>query len=53
MMELRRREEDIPSPNRIKQLNACWKEKVKNLNGIVQACSHAITRRNELFKKLT
>jgi hypothetical protein len=53
MSELRRREEDIPSLNQIKQLNACWKEKVKNSNGIVQACSQAITRREELFKKLT
>ena len=26
---------------------------MKNLNGIVQACSQAITRREELFKKLT
>jgi hypothetical protein len=49
---LRRREEDLPSPNRIKQLNACWKEKVKNLNIIFQACSQAITRREELFKRL-
>ena len=39
MTELRRREEDLPSPDRINQLNACWKEKVKNLNCIVQACS--------------
>ena len=53
MTELRRREEDLPSPNRIKQLNACWKEKVKNLNIIVQACNQAITRREELFKRLT
>jgi hypothetical protein len=53
MTELRRREEDLPSPNWIKQLNACWKEKVKNLNIIVQACSQAITRREELFKRLT
>jgi hypothetical protein len=53
MTELRRREEDLPYPNGIKQLNACWKEKVKNLNCIVQACSQAITRREELFKKLT
>jgi hypothetical protein len=53
MTELRRRDEDIPSLNQIKQPNTCWKEKVKNLNGIVQACSHAITRREELFKKLT
>jgi endo-alpha-1,4-polygalactosaminidase (GH114 family) len=52
MTEFKRREDDIPSLNQIKQLNACWKEKVKNLNGIVQACNHAITRREELFKKL-
>jgi hypothetical protein len=53
MSELKRREEDLPSPSRIKQLNACWKEKIKNLNNIVQACSQAITRREELFKRLT
>jgi hypothetical protein len=35
MTELRRREEVLPYPNRIKQLNTCWKEKVKNLNIIV------------------
>jgi hypothetical protein len=53
MMEFKRRQEHIPSPNRIDQLNACWKEKVKNLNGIVQACSQAISRRDKLFKKIT
>jgi hypothetical protein len=53
MMEFRRREEDLPSLDRINQLNARWKEKVKNLNGIVQACSQAISRRDKLFKKLT
>jgi hypothetical protein len=52
MTELRRREEDITSPNRMKQMNACWKEKVKILNIIVQACNQAITRREELFKRL-
>jgi nucleoside-triphosphatase THEP1 len=52
MSELKRREEDLPSPSRIKQLNACWKEKIKNLNNIVQACNQAITRREELFKRL-
>ena len=45
MTELRRREEDLPYLNRIKQLNECWKENVKNLNIIVQACNQAITRR--------
>ena len=53
MTKMRIIEEYIPSPNRIKQLNACWKEKVKNLNIIVQACNQAITRREELFKRLT
>jgi hypothetical protein len=31
----------------------CWKEKIKNLNNIVQACSEAILKREELFKRLT
>jgi hypothetical protein len=53
MTELRRREEDLPSLGRIKKLNACWKEKFKNLSNIVQACSEAILKREELFKILT
>ena len=52
MKELRIREEDLLSPSRIKQLNAYWKEKIKNLNNIVQACSEAILKREELFKRL-
>jgi hypothetical protein len=52
MKELRRREEYFPSPCQIKQLNACWKENIKNLNNIVQACSEAILKREELFKRL-
>jgi len=39
---LRRRQEDLPSPNWIKQLKACWKEKVKNLHLIVGSCEQAI-----------
>jgi hypothetical protein len=42
----------MPSPSRIKQLNSCWKEKIKNLNNIVQACNKAILKREELFKRL-
>jgi hypothetical protein len=34
-------------------LNTCWKEKIKNLHNIVQACSQAISKREELFKRLT
>lgn len=44
MTELRRREEDLPSPSRIKPLNACWKEKIKNLSNILQACNEAILK---------
>jgi hypothetical protein len=53
LTELRITDEDFPSPNQIKQLNACWKKKVKNLNIIVQAYSQAIKRREELFERLT
>jgi hypothetical protein len=53
MTELRRREEDLPSPSRIKKVNACWKVKIKNLNNIVQTCRQAISRREELFKRFT
>jgi hypothetical protein len=52
MKELRRREEDLPSPSQIKQLNVCWKENIKKLNNIVQTCSEAILKREELFKRL-
>jgi hypothetical protein len=51
MMKLKRREEDLPSPSWIKQLNACWKEKIKTLNNIVQACSQDISKREEIFKR--
>jgi hypothetical protein len=34
MTEMKIREEDLPSPSWIKQLNACWKEKINNLNNI-------------------
>jgi hypothetical protein len=51
--DLRRRQEDLPSPNRIKQLKACWKEKVKNLHLIVESCEQAISEKEELFRNLT
>jgi hypothetical protein len=53
MTETRRREQDIPSKNQITQLNACWKEKVKNLHLIVQSCEQAISKKEKLFTKLT
>jgi hypothetical protein len=53
MTETRRRQQDLPSKNRISQLNACWKEKVKNLHLIVQSCEQAISKKEKLFTKLT
>jgi hypothetical protein len=53
MTDIRRRQEDLPSQNRITQLNACWKEKVKNLHLIVQSCEQAISKKEELFRMLT
>jgi hypothetical protein len=34
-------------------LNACWIDKIKNLKDIVQTCSEVITKREELFKRIT
>jgi hypothetical protein len=53
MIETRRRQQDLPSKNRIGQLNACWKEKVKNLHLIVQSCEQVISKKEKLFAKLT
>ena len=52
MTEMRRREEDLPSQNLIKQLNACWKEKVKNLHLIFLSCEQVVSKKDELFRKL-
>jgi hypothetical protein len=53
MTETRRKQQYIPSKNWIGQLNACWKEKVKNLHLIVQSCEQAISKKEKLFTKLT
>jgi hypothetical protein len=53
MTETKRREEDLPSKNRIDKLNACWKQKVKNLRLIVQSCEQAIAKKDKLFTKLS
>jgi hypothetical protein len=53
MIETKRREQDLPSKNRIGQLNACWKEKVKNLHLIDQSCEQAISKKDKLFTRLS
>jgi hypothetical protein len=52
MTETKRRE-GLPSKNWIGQLNACWKEKVKNLHLIVQSCEQAISNKDKLFTRLS
>ena len=34
-------------------MNACWKEKVKNLHLIVQSCEQAISKKDKLFTRLS
>jgi hypothetical protein len=53
MTETKRREEDLPSKNRIGQLNASWKEKLNNLHLIVQSCEQVISKKDKLFTKLS
>jgi hypothetical protein len=51
-LDLKRRQENIPSPKRTKQLKACWQKKVKNLELIVESCKQAILEKEELFTNL-
>jgi alpha-mannosidase len=43
--DMKRIQEDLPSPNQIKQLKACSKEKVKNLHLIVKSREQAISEK--------
>ena len=51
--DLKRRQDDLPSPKRIKQLKSCWQKKVKNLQLIVESCEQTISKKEELFRNLT
>ena len=53
ILDLKRRQEDLPSPNLIKQLKACWKDKVKTLQLIVKSREQTISEKEELFRNLT
>jgi hypothetical protein len=52
-IEIKRREQDLPSKKRIQQLNSCWKEKGKNLHLIVHICEQAISKKDKLFTRLS
>jgi hypothetical protein len=53
MTETKRREKYLPSKNRISQLNAYWKEKVKNLHLIVHSCEQDISKKDKLFTRMS
>jgi hypothetical protein len=50
--ELKRRQEKLPSPKWTKQIKACWKKKVNNLELIVKSCKQAISKKEDLFTSL-
>jgi hypothetical protein len=45
MPETRTRQHDLPSKKWFTQLEACWKEKVKNMYLIFQSCEQAISKK--------
>jgi hypothetical protein len=51
-LDMKREQENLPSPKRTKQLKASWKKKVKNLELIVESCKQAILEKEELFTNL-
>jgi hypothetical protein len=53
MTETKRIQQDPPSKTRIGQLNACWKEKMKNLLLIVQSFEQAISKKDKVFTRLS
>jgi hypothetical protein len=52
MIELKRKEEDLPSPTRIKQLKACWIRKIKVLKEILDDCDALVIKKEALYHKL-
>ena len=53
MPDTTRRQHDLPSKKWLTQLEACWKEKVKNMYLIAQSCEQAISKNETLFTKMT
>ena len=53
MTELKRREEDLSSPSRMKLLKSCWIKKISNLKDIMDNCNEIVNKKEKLFRKLT
>ena len=52
MIELKRKEEDLTSPARIKQLKACWIKKIKVMKEILDECDVVVIKKEALYHKL-
>jgi hypothetical protein len=50
MTDLKRKEEDFPSPARVKQLKACWIKKIKILREILDDCDVVVTKKEALYR---
>jgi len=51
-LELKRRQEKIPSPKRTKKVKSCWQKKIENLHLIVKSCKQVILEKENLFTSL-
>jgi len=49
MTELKRREEEFPSPSRMKQLKARWIKKISNLKDIMDGCNEIVNKKEMLL----
>jgi hypothetical protein len=48
----RRKQEDFPSHNRMKQLKACWVEMIKILKGLLNRLKELSWKKNEAYSKI-
>jgi hypothetical protein len=50
--EARRKEQKLPSPYRMKQINACWLRRIKELREMINETEALRNRKSDLFLKL-
>jgi hypothetical protein len=50
--ELKRIQENLPSPNCTQKIKSCWQKKVKNMQLIVESCKQTISEKEDLFTSL-
>jgi hypothetical protein len=50
-LELKRRQEKLPSPKRIKKVKSCSQKKVENLHLIVKSFKQVISKKNKFITK--